>query len=609
MKTIISITLCCLCAIVTLAQPESASYTNGRLLDSLRRQYRAHRDQRAAFETEWEARAIKEGNKELRAFTEVMAISNHTDTDPQMMEEFRQEIQTRYSDYPNVQAMAYQMAGYHYFIGEINYEKAFEAYMYLEKLLELYGPETITNYAGYYAEIASAYYKFRNYKKAIELDKQGVVYADNPWDLYNTIGLCFQAQHQPDSSIYYLQKAVDAAISKKAPDIYRTISLGNIGYAWYMKREYRKAMPLMSADLEGALRIGDDGLAAGAEIPMADIYLHNNNPAAAGKLLLAAREHIARSGQNSRLEKFFPVLSRYYQLMGDDGLALAYRDSAIKAIQFNDSVFNGLLVMRVQQRSDMEKLAEEKSKLENYKKLSQTRIMAVIALFVIMFVVFLVIRRYRGQIDKNRKRIEELNRTMELRQRLSADMHDDIGSTLSSISIYAHSLLMQAQGNTQRGTLEKIQQNAQGVQERLGDIIWSINPRMDSMEQIIARMRAFGADMTEHAGVGFSFEVEGGMAGLNLAMETRRNLYLIYKEAVNNAVKYSGCTTLKASIRKENEGFVMEIADDGIGFDTTKRHAGNGLLNMRRRAAEIKGALDINAAKEVGTRVIFRMDS
>lgn len=579
-----------------------------QMLDSLRKEYLGNRDKREQLEKEWYKLGVNTNNKELLAFVEVMKLSRIKKHVPQQLDKFSEEISKKYRDYPNVQAMAYQMVGYHYFIGEINYEKAFAAYVNLEKLLDIYGPKTIGNYADYCAEIASAYYKFRNYKKAIAMGKKGVVYASNQWDFYNTIGLCLRELHQLDSAIYYLHKAVDAAVSKKAPDIYRTISLGNIGYCYYLKEQYSNAKPLLQADLQGALRIQDHGLAAGAEIPLADIYLKEKNWKNANQLLQSARNHIAKSNQLDRLEKYYPVRSRYYQLSGDMPNALAYRDSAITAIKRNDSIFNSLLVLRVQQRTDMEKLAEEKSKLENYKKLSQTRIIAIIGFFVLLLLIFFLIRRYRNRIEKDRKQIEELNRIMELRQRLSADMHDDIGSTLSSISLYTHSLLMQSDNVAEQGILEKIKQNAQNVQENLGDIIWSVNPNMDSMEQIISRMRAFGADMTEHAGITFHFEIDEKMISLPLNMLKRKNLYLIYKEALNNAVKYSGCSQLNVSLKLTSAHLVMEIKDNGNGFDMQTASGGNGLRNMHRRAAEINGELWMDSVEGKGTSIVLKIN-
>lgn len=392
--------------------------------------------------------------------------------------------------------------------------------------------------------------------------------------------------------------------------IYQTIALGNIGYIYYLRKDYEKAKPLFKVDLNEALKNEDFGLAAGSSIPLSDILVKERAYAQASKLLDETRTYIAKSGQVERLEKFFPVKSRYYQALGDYSKALAFRDSTIKAIVRNDSIFNGLLVMRAQQRTDLERIADEATKLENYKRITETRIFALLALFIIAVVFYVVVRRYRNRIKADKKKIEELNRIMELRQGLSADMHDDIGSTLSSISLYTHSLLMKSADEDNRAVLEKIKANAQNIQENISDIIWSVNPKMDSMEQVVARMRAFGADITEYAGIKFEFDTDAKIITLPLTMEVRKNLYLIYKEAINNAVKYSNCKQINISLKSNREGcFEMDIVDNGNGFELDKAHDGNGIANMRHRAKAIGATLHISTETQRGTRIRLVLSS
>lgn len=607
MKAISILFLCLLLGTFSVSAQWNNSYQKGIWLDSVRNVYFLKKEQRSSLEKMLRQKLLQHKDSELKFFAELITFTGGIDANPLGVDGFYEQIEKRYKAYPNIQAMCYQTIGYYYFLVAVNYEKAFSAYLKLEKLLEVYPAEVITNYANYCAEISSAYYKFRDYKKAIELGKRGVESASNQWDFYNTIGLSFMELHQIDSAIYYLQKAANVAVDKKMLNVFRTISLGNIGHGYYLKNEYGKAKPLLLIDKNEALKIRDFGLASGAEIPLADIYLSEKNWKAANALLDSARFHIAQSQQLNRLEKYFPVRSRFYQLTGNQNLALAFRDSTINAIKRNDSIFNSLLVMRVQQRTDMEKLVEEKSKLESYKKVSQIRMIAITAVFIILLVVILMIRYYRGRIEKDRKQIEELNRIMELRQKLSADMHDDIGSTLSSISLYTHSLLMQPQADAQRNTLEKIQQNAQNVQESIGDIIWSVNPNMDVMDQVIARMRAFGADMTEHAGISFQFTAGIGVGALSLAMAARKNLYLIYKEVINNAVKYSGGTKITVLLKEEAGLFSLMVTDDGVGFDVTAKRLGNGLSNMHRRAEEVGANITISSVKGKGTEITLVM--
>lgn len=603
LKPIYILLLYCIAIGTSVNAQRDDSYKKGLMLDSLRDVYIDNIASRPALEKRWQQQASATGDQELRAFVAIMSFYGHTDKNSAEVDIFLDKINKEYKEFPNLQAMGFLVCAQKYFDAYQHYEQAFAVFLELEKLMERYGRRIITGYAYYYSRIATAYYMFKDYKKSIELQKKGLPFTNRQWDFYNTIGVCFFELGNPDSAVYYLQKALDVAALKKMPDINRTITLGNIGYSYYLQKKFQQARPLIQIDLDGALRVDDKGLATGAAIPLADIYLTEKKWDSANTLLTQARKYISESNQLDRLEKYFLIKSRYEQLSGNPRLALVYLDSAMQRRQRNDSIFNNLLVMRVQQRADMKTLNEEKQKLDNYKQLSRVRIWALTVIFVLSLLVFLVVRYYQNLREKDKKHLEELKRTMELRQRLSADMHDDIGSTLSSISLYAQSLLMMPQPEVQKNILEKIKDNTQNVQENISDIIWSVNPNMDSMEQVLARMRAFGADMAEHANIVFSFNASGEVADLHLEMAVRKNIYLIYKEAVNNAVKYSRCRQISMSFTRDLKSLSMTISDDGSGFDTKAKQAGNGLLNMRRRADEINGTLNILSHLQTGTSI------
>src|SRR5690606_15883964 len=134
-----------------------------------------------------------------------------------------------YKAYPNLQARFFNQIAYMNFVGIQNFERAFDAYMLIEDILSQNGPRIITRYSYYCSQISSAYYKFKDYKRAIHFGKMGLKYAENKWDMFNTIGLCYTALNQLDSSNFYLNKAVEEAKKLNLPKINHTISQGNIG--------------------------------------------------------------------------------------------------------------------------------------------------------------------------------------------------------------------------------------------------------------------------------------------------------------------------------------------------------------------------------------------
>ncbi|MCE7065043.1 two-component regulator propeller domain-containing protein [Dyadobacter sp. CY326] len=214
----------------------------------------------------------------------------------------------------------------------------------------------------------------------------------------------------------------------------------------------------------------------------------------------------------------------------------------------------------------------------------------------IAFVVIVLYLFYQYQL-------RQVLHIQQIRNGISADMHDEIGSTLSSITFYSQALLMQIEKAEHQQVVQKIKENAQQVQEGLSDIVWSVKAGSDEIEDVFARMFHFGSALAESKGFAFQFDTDAQLANVKLDMQTRKNLYLIFKEAVNNAAKYAQCTTVEVQTKFEMGKTKMVIKDDGKGFDRATAKKGNGLTNMQQRAAQMKGQLLIQSAKDVGTIV------
>src|SRR5687767_15236182 len=131
--------------------------------------------------------------------------------------------------------------------------------------------------------------------------------------------------------------------------------------------------------------------------------------------------------------------------------------------------------------------------------------------------------------------------------------------------------------------------------DAMADIDWTINPENDQIDKIILRMRNFAYELLGAKQIDFRFVSDGDTAHLKLPMVARRNLYLIFKEATNNMVKYANASQARFSINGNNGKLVMQIADNGKGFDSANETLGNGLKNMRKRAQEIGAILKIHS--------------
>ena len=202
-----------------------------------------------------------------------------------------------------------------------------------------------------------------------------------------------------------------------------------------------------------------------------------------------------------------------------------------------------------------------------------------------------------------RLRLQQKLKLQSVRNRIARDLHDEIGSNLSSIILFSE-VAKQKSTNTEPSIfplLKKISDYTQTSQEAINDIVWMINSRNDRFENIIIRMRTLAAEMFEAKQINFNLTLDEKLNYLKLGMDERKNFYLIYKEAINNIVKYAACNNVSISLTYKNSSIYLQIIDDGIGFDLKDKSKGNGLLNMQKRAEMLNGKLTLHAERGKGT--------
>jgi signal transduction histidine kinase len=204
-----------------------------------------------------------------------------------------------------------------------------------------------------------------------------------------------------------------------------------------------------------------------------------------------------------------------------------------------------------------------------------------------------------------RYRMQQIIKMERMRARIASDLHDDIGSTLSSISLISEVASRQKKEDIFVKTLSKIGDDSRNVLNSMDDIIWSVNPQNDSLSSLIVRLREYAIPFCESKNISFNMNVEETIYSMKLGMDERRNLYLIVKEAINNAVKYSGCKNLMVTLVNKHE-LEISIQDDGCGFDITLPTSRNGLANMERRANQIGATFNINSEINIGTYILFK---
>ena len=222
----------------------------------------------------------------------------------------------------------------------------------------------------------------------------------------------------------------------------------------------------------------------------------------------------------------------------------------------------------------------------------------------------------RKRAEEERRQVEEaLRRSREerfaelerVRRRIATDLHDDIGSSLTRISLLSEVVQRQIDGVEApvREPLSSIARLSRELVDSMSDIVWAINPRKDHLSDLSQRMRHFGSDVLTARGIDFRFRAPETEQNIKVGANFRREFFLLFKEGVNNMVRHSGCTGADIEFRAEADGLFLRLSDDGRGFDVSQKSNGHGLASMRERTEGLGGKLAIVSCEGQGTTLTF----
>ncbi|RZL14831.1 MAG: hypothetical protein EOO96_30350, partial [Pedobacter sp.] len=317
-----------------------------------------------------------------------------------------------------------------------------------------------------------------------------------------------------------------------------------------------------------------------------------------------------------QLEKGFALLGKYPQL--NDFYSSMFLETAIKiyrkydvkhllvktlelksSIQTttynrNNTQIQTLLLMGLKNEKTIFNLELEESR--NKQSLANTRMYVLLLALLTMVVAFVAYRYYALQ------RLRLAN----LRSKISQDLHDEVGATLSGIAMYSYITKSQLENKDEvsvHKSLDIIKDNASEMVAKLNDIVWAVSPLEDNLFALTQRLKEFALQIAAAKNLQVDFTDNLDLESVKLSMEQRKNIYLICKEAINNAVKYSEATLLKIAVKVVQKDLSVLIADNGIGFQSTSASKGNGFINMANRAKEINAELEIDGFSKAGTSV------
>ena len=422
-----------------------------------------------------------------------------------------------------------------------------------------------------------------------------------------------QQQDFPKALDYFLKHL---KLTKELGDINgEALALGNIGNIYIEESDYPKALDYQLQALKINEELGDrNGIAMNlGNIGLLYILTGKFKEAEVElKKAIALGESI---GAKNNLRQYEESLSQLYdttaQLAMRNGqfvmAAEKYKLSMThykNAMALKDTLFNQEKNDEIT-RKEMNYAFDKKEvaiKAENEKQLAvadvEIKKQKLIKNYFIGGLALLLILSF---FVYNNFRISNKLKLQSIRNRIASDLHDDVGSTLNSISVYSEVAKQKSPAVVDE--LEQIGDASRKIIEVMSDIVWTINPKNDTFENIISRMGTLAYNLLKAKNIEHTFQADENLNETKLSLESRRNFYLIFKEALNNLVKYSQATRASITLTNENGLIKLAIRDNGVGFDVAQTSKGNGLLNMKYRAEEMNAQLNIESVKGSGTSV------
>ncbi|HRJ31020.1 MAG TPA: tetratricopeptide repeat protein [Cyclobacteriaceae bacterium] len=284
----------------------------------------------------------------------------------------------------------------------------------------------------------------------------------------------------------------------------------------------------------------------------------------------------------------------------------------IRQQALTDSLEGKEVKLRISQMETQYQVAQKENEIELLKaqqQLQETELERqqanqnniIIALVSVLVISVLLINRYRV-LNRTRRQLE----IEKMRSDIARDLHDDLGSVLSSINIMSQMGIAQKNGQSEN-YLQRINEQSSRMMDTMSDIVWSIHPENDTVDKLLIKMKEFAAEILEPKGISYHFHEPSNPAAIHLNAGKRKNLFLIFKEAVNNAAKYSKGSNISIYLEQKDNTLTLAVNDNGKGFVETEIKHGNGLRNMEARARQVMGTLIRHSKPNEGTTVIVNL--
>lgn len=448
----------------------------------------------------------------------------------------------------------------------------------------------------------------------------------------NTIGINYDDWNKPDSALNYHYRIL--GLRNHIDTLKIAFTYNNIGNTLLKTKRYRqaeswvkRAMKINELNRRNAIQQSYDYEKATNFTNLGVIAFNLGRNAEAERYIDSAKVYVIKSGSTEKRRDYYQLQFMYNKHRGDYKKAFAYQE---KYFGLRDSIFEERKAKRIAEletRYHTEKKERELAMIQAEYALQKVAVqkrnilitgLVVLVLFIAVFLIFMIRQqkiRIRQQAEEYRLRfeiqqMEALNKLQSQRLEISRDLHDNIGSQLTFIISSISNIIFKHKNDNHEllGQLGRIRQFANDTITELRDTIWAIGADTFRFMDLRERLLNFiGKQQSTGSELKVLLEIEEQLNYLELSSLAGVNIYRIVQEAVSNAMKYSGATTLRAVFSTNPDHLHISIVDDGKGFDTNTIKHGNGLNNMMKRARILNGDFIIDTSPGNGTKLYINI--
>lgn len=459
-----------------------------------------------------------------------------------------------------------------------------------------------------YNNIADIHYNLKQYKKSLAYAQKSLQLKKSLADQrgictsLESIGNAYLGLNNLPQALINYEAALKIAIAQKMSKE-EALSYFNIAKVYTGQNKMALAETYFNKSKAIALKIDNRLLAANIAVELTALSKNIDSTKSTETSLVESLETFKQSGSLENEAANYQRLSTFYANNKQFEKALEY---SIKFHAVKDSISGNSLQLQLKNLEEQYNSDKKEKEIELLKKegelqqqkLYRQRMMsgAVVALLLFSFVAIALVI--------NRNRLKQKMKELELRNQIAADLHDEVGSSLSSIHMLSQMANTGANEVTQKNILERMSSNAKETMDKMGDIVWMIKPGETEAGSLKQRMERFAYEICSSKNIEVNINLSD-LEKIKPTMEQRKNIYLIFKEALNNSVKYSDTEKIEVNAGVQNNRLILVVKDFGNGFDSNIIKKGNGLDNMLQRANDLKGYLKIEANPNQGASVVL----